>query len=43
VSRRIGLFAAGHDDAAAPGRFVRVYVDRDTRAVTPCPTWSDAR
>jgi acyl-CoA thioester hydrolase len=37
VSYRIGLFAAGQDDAAALGRFVHVYVDRDTRAVTPVP------
>ena len=37
VSYRIGLFAAGNDDAAALGRFVHVYVDRDTRAVTPVP------
>ena len=37
VTYRIGLFAAGRDDAAALGRFVHVYVDRDTRAVTPVP------
>jgi acyl-CoA thioester hydrolase len=37
VTYRIGLFAAGRDAAAALGRFVHVYVDRDTRAVTPVP------
>ena len=37
VTYRIGLFAAGSDDAAALGRFVHVYVDRATRAVVPVP------
>ena len=37
VTYRIGLFAAGSDEAAARGRFVHVYVDRVTRAVVPVP------
>ena len=37
VTYRIGLFAAGADDPAAIGRFVHVYVDRQTRAVVPVP------
>ena len=37
VIYRIGLFAAGRDDAAALGRFVHVYVDAQSRAVVPVP------
>ncbi len=34
---RIGLFAAGTAQAAALGRYVHVYVDRESRAVVPIP------
>jgi acyl-CoA thioester hydrolase len=34
---RLGLFQGEPDEAAAEGRFVHVYVDRHTRAVTPVP------
>ncbi len=35
VHWEVGLFTAGHDDAAAEGHFIHVYVDRATRR--PCP------
>ena len=34
---RIGLFQGESDEPAAIGRFVHVYVDSTTRAVTPIP------
>lgn len=34
---RLGLFQGPSADAAAEGRFVHVYVDRETRQVTPVP------
>jgi acyl-CoA thioester hydrolase len=34
---RLGLFQGGSDEAAAEGRFVHVYVDQQTREVTPVP------
>ena len=34
---RIGLFQGASDEPAAIGRFVHVYVDAATRAVTPIP------
>ncbi len=34
---RLGLFQGEPDEAAAEGRFVHVYVDQDTREVTPVP------
>ena len=37
VIYRIGLFREADDTAAAVGRFVHVYVDRETRAVVPAP------
>jgi acyl-CoA thioester hydrolase len=37
ITYRIGLFAAGTAEAAAVGRFVHVYVDRESRAVVPIP------
>jgi acyl-CoA thioester hydrolase len=37
VIYRIGLFREADDMAAAVGRFVHVYVDRESRAVTPVP------
>lgn len=37
VSYEIGLFRQGEDDPAAQGRFVHVYVDRDTRRPVPLP------
>jgi acyl-CoA thioester hydrolase len=40
VVYRIGLFQGEHDEAAAEGRFVHVYVDNagsGTRAVRPLP------
>jgi acyl-CoA thioester hydrolase len=37
ITYRIGLFAAGTPEAAAVGRFVHVYVDRESRAVVPIP------
>ncbi|MDF2968700.1 MAG: acyl-CoA thioesterase [Nocardioidaceae bacterium] len=37
ITYRIGLFAAGTAEAAAVGRFVHVYVDRESRAVVPVP------
>ena len=33
----IGLFKPGEDQPAAQGRFVHVYVDRDTRRPVPLP------
>jgi acyl-CoA thioester hydrolase len=37
VSFEIGLFRQGEDDPAAQGRFVHVYVDRDTRRPVALP------
>jgi acyl-CoA thioester hydrolase len=37
VVYRLALFGAGRDEPAAVGRFVHVYVDRDTRVATPVP------
>lgn len=37
VSYEIGLFRQGEDEPAAQGRFVHVYVDRDTRRPVPLP------
>jgi acyl-CoA thioester hydrolase len=37
VIYRIGLFREADDSAAALGRFVHVYVSRESRAVTPVP------
>ena len=37
ITYRIGLFAAGTAEAAAVGKFVHAYVDRDSRAVVPIP------
>ncbi|OLF75315.1 thioesterase [Maricaulis sp. W15] len=37
VSYEIGLFRVGEDQPAAQGRFVHVYVDRDTRRPVPLP------
>ena len=34
---RLGVFTAGHDEAAALGRFVHVYVDANTRRSVPIP------
>lgn len=34
---RLGLFQGDSDEPAALGRFVHVYVDSSTRAVTPVP------
>jgi acyl-CoA thioester hydrolase len=34
---RLGLFQGDSQQAAAEGRFVHVYVDQSTRAVTPVP------
>jgi acyl-CoA thioester hydrolase len=34
---RLGLFQGPSDEAAAEGRFVHVYVDQETREVTPVP------
>ncbi len=34
---RLGLFQGEHAEAAAEGRFVHVYVDQQTRKVTPVP------
>jgi acyl-CoA thioester hydrolase len=34
---RLGLFQGEYDEAAAEGRFVHVYVDQQTREVTPVP------
>lgn len=34
---RIALFRAGEDDPAAVGRFVHVYIERQSRAVVPVP------
>lgn len=42
VRYEIGLFTDDHEDAAAEGHFVHVYVDRDHRRATPLPTpWRD--
>ena len=37
VRYEIGLFRAGDDDAAATGRFVHVWVDREHRRPVPVP------
>ncbi|TMG86668.1 MAG: acyl-CoA thioesterase [Betaproteobacteria bacterium] len=37
VAYDIGLFRHGHDEAAATGRFVHVWIDRLTRRPTPLP------
>jgi acyl-CoA thioester hydrolase len=37
VIYRIGLFREADETAAALGRFVHVYVDRQTRAAVPAP------
>ena len=37
VTYRIGVFAAGAEEAAAEGHFVHVYVDRATRRPVPLP------
>lgn len=37
VRWEVGIFTAGHDDAAAEGHFVHVYVDRATRRPKPLP------
>jgi acyl-CoA thioester hydrolase len=37
VHYEIGLFASGHDDPAAIGRFVHVFVGRDDRRPVPLP------
>lgn len=43
VRYRLGVFAEGEPEAAAEGRFVHVYVDRDTRRPRLLdPRWRDA-
>lgn len=37
VTYEIGLFASGEEQTAARGRFVHVYVDRNTRRPAPLP------
>lgn len=37
VRYEIGLFTDGHDEAAALGHFVHVYVDRESRRPMPLP------
>jgi len=37
VTYRLGVFAEGAERSAADGRFVHVYVDRDTRRPVPLP------
>jgi acyl-CoA thioester hydrolase len=37
VVYRLALFGAGREEPAAVGRFVHVYVDRDTRRPVPVP------
>jgi acyl-CoA thioester hydrolase len=37
IQYEVGLFGDGHDLAAACGRFVHVYVDRETRRPQPLP------
>lgn len=37
VRYRLGIFAAGQDEAAAEGHFVHVYVDRASRRPTALP------
>jgi len=37
VTYRIGVFQGADDRAAAEGRFVHVYVDREARGVVPVP------
>jgi len=38
VRYEIGLFRSDEDEASAEGRFVHVYVDRETRRPTPLPS-----
>ena len=38
ITFELGLFAAGEDQIAAYGRWVHVYVDRETRVAVPIPT-----
>jgi acyl-CoA thioester hydrolase len=37
VRYEVGLFTGGHDEAAAEGFFIHVYVDRATRRPAPLP------
>ena len=37
VTYRLGIFAKGHDGAAAEGEFTHVYVDRVSRRSRPLP------
>lgn len=37
ITYRIGIFAEGAQETAAHGRFVHVYVDRETRRPVPVP------
>jgi len=37
VRYEVGLFTAGHEEAAAEGFFIHVYVDRATRRPAPLP------
>ena len=37
ITYRLGIFAAGEDDAAAEGEFTHVYVDRASRKPKPLP------
>ncbi len=37
VTYRLGIFAVGHDAAAAEGEFTHVYVDRASRKPKPLP------
>jgi acyl-CoA thioester hydrolase len=37
ISYRLGVFRGEEHDPAAVGRFVHVYVDRDTRTAVPVP------
>lgn len=37
VAYRLGVFAAGSDEAAAQGHFTHVYVGRDSRRPVPLP------
>lgn len=37
VAYRIGIFRPGAEEAVADGRFVHVYVDRETRRPVPIP------
>ena len=37
VRYELGIFREGHDEAAAEGHFVHVFVDRENRRPTPIP------